>query len=246
MKEGKITSYALYALGEIILVMIGILLALQVNNWNDGRKERKQEQYYLQALKEELNDNKTKIGAMIEFQKAQLQRATLLMDVLNNDTIVTDLQSLHIAIMHVGWAVNPVFDDIVWSELLNTGKLICLENHDLRNRIAEFYKDTREYVKNESEWSGVNLEYRERTNGVLPSKLRAAIGDVLGYYKIKGLVEGQLMTQNEIVNNITKVENAEGLISDVIINRKTSIFFTEELLQNANHLLSLLEKEIGY
>jgi len=40
MKKNKITSYILYALGEIILVMIGILLALQVNNWNEDRKQK--------------------------------------------------------------------------------------------------------------------------------------------------------------------------------------------------------------
>ena len=41
------TSYLVYALGEIFLVVIGILIALQVNNWNEGRKELKQEIIYL-------------------------------------------------------------------------------------------------------------------------------------------------------------------------------------------------------
>jgi len=40
IKNKKVTSYILYAIGEIILVMIGILLALQVNNWNENRKQK--------------------------------------------------------------------------------------------------------------------------------------------------------------------------------------------------------------
>jgi len=40
MKKNKVTAYILYALGEIILVMIGILLALQVNNWNESRQQK--------------------------------------------------------------------------------------------------------------------------------------------------------------------------------------------------------------
>ena len=41
--DNKPLKYARYAVGEIVLVMIGILLALQVNNWNEARKERKLE-----------------------------------------------------------------------------------------------------------------------------------------------------------------------------------------------------------
>ena len=40
VKNKKVTSYILYAIGEIFLVMIGILLALQVNNWNENRKQK--------------------------------------------------------------------------------------------------------------------------------------------------------------------------------------------------------------
>lgn len=40
LAEGKTGKYVKYAIGEIVLVMVGILLALQVNNWNEYRKER--------------------------------------------------------------------------------------------------------------------------------------------------------------------------------------------------------------
>jgi hypothetical protein len=42
--------YLLYAVGEVLLVMLGILLALQVDNWNEERKERKEELEMLKAL----------------------------------------------------------------------------------------------------------------------------------------------------------------------------------------------------
>ncbi len=40
IKENKVSKYLLYAIGEIILVVIGILIALQVNTWNEYRKDR--------------------------------------------------------------------------------------------------------------------------------------------------------------------------------------------------------------
>ncbi len=54
IKEGSFQKYLLYAIGEILLVMIGILLALQVNNWNEHRKNTYKEQTYLQNIKSDL------------------------------------------------------------------------------------------------------------------------------------------------------------------------------------------------
>jgi len=49
----RLRHYLTYALGEIALVMIGILLALQVNNWNEGKKTLAQEKRILNALHKE-------------------------------------------------------------------------------------------------------------------------------------------------------------------------------------------------
>ena len=50
LKEGKTTNYLKYAIGEIVLVVIGILIALQVNNWNEGRKQNIQKNLIIQSL----------------------------------------------------------------------------------------------------------------------------------------------------------------------------------------------------
>ena len=51
METGKTGKYFKYAIGEIILVVIGILIALQINNWNESRKERIKEKAYLTRIK---------------------------------------------------------------------------------------------------------------------------------------------------------------------------------------------------
>jgi len=55
--EGAVSKYLLYAFGEILLVMIGILLALQVNNWNETRSKRSEIGIYLGNLQQSLNDD---------------------------------------------------------------------------------------------------------------------------------------------------------------------------------------------
>jgi hypothetical protein len=57
IKENRVTKYLLYAIGEIALVMIGILLALQVNTWNEGRKQDAQLDQYRTSLISELHND---------------------------------------------------------------------------------------------------------------------------------------------------------------------------------------------
>lgn len=60
--ENNVVKYLRYAIGEILLVVIGILIALQVNNWNEHRKQRNKERYYLTNIKTDLNRNMAEIG----------------------------------------------------------------------------------------------------------------------------------------------------------------------------------------
>ena len=56
--ENKTGKYFKYAIGEIMLVMIGILLALQVSNWNQDHKDRNSERKILKNINRDLNQNK--------------------------------------------------------------------------------------------------------------------------------------------------------------------------------------------
>jgi hypothetical protein len=58
MNQNKTSKYFKYAIGEIVLVVIGILIALQINNWNENRKEALEESSILQNLHDEFSENK--------------------------------------------------------------------------------------------------------------------------------------------------------------------------------------------
>jgi hypothetical protein len=65
MEQNKIRTYLLYALGEILLVMIGILLALQVNNWNEEVKARAEFNQYLTTIQSNLLDDQVVLDSLI-------------------------------------------------------------------------------------------------------------------------------------------------------------------------------------
>ena len=69
LTQNKFTKYLLYAIGEIILVVIGILIALQVNNYNEAKKQELKTKEILTKIHEELALNIQKSDDIIEFYK---------------------------------------------------------------------------------------------------------------------------------------------------------------------------------
>ena len=74
LSENKFSKYLLYAIGEIILVVIGILIALQINNWNENRKLRDKEVYFLEGIKNDLASDTIQIN---QLKKGVQRRLTM-------------------------------------------------------------------------------------------------------------------------------------------------------------------------
>ena len=72
--SGSTRRYILYAIGEIALVVIGILIALQINNWNENQKLKKQEYQLVSALKEELLINRGYLKNMVNEHSARVEK----------------------------------------------------------------------------------------------------------------------------------------------------------------------------
>ena len=80
LSENKFSKYLIYATGEIVLVVIGILIALQINNWNEQRKERKLEVQIYTELKSDLLQTRNDINEAISkhkeiFKSSQIEKS---------------------------------------------------------------------------------------------------------------------------------------------------------------------------
>ena len=81
LSENKFTRYLIYAVGEIILVVIGILIALQINNLNETRKDRIEEQKILIQLKEEYQDNLQQLDQKIEIRNLLIGNSNKILNI---------------------------------------------------------------------------------------------------------------------------------------------------------------------
>ncbi len=103
IKENKTSKYLLYAIGEIALVMIGILLALQVNNWNEARKSRALELNILKDLHRTLNTNFDLVNRGISGNESAIRSCELILGHLNENRPYNDSLNYHFENSHIWW-----------------------------------------------------------------------------------------------------------------------------------------------
>ncbi len=142
LTENKFSKYLLYAIGEIILVVIGILIALQINNWNEFRKDQVKEQAYLvnlnKDIKADISYNNRNIFERYDKKvealkngKAYYQGMYTITDTL---TFLNDL-GYGAVFGNVIWAFNKT----TYNQLVNTGDFKIIANDSLRESILNYY-----------------------------------------------------------------------------------------------------------
>lgn len=129
--ENKVAGYLRYAIGEIVLVMVGILLALQVNNWNEARKERNIEIKYLKNLKLDLKTDLVNLDSMIVDRRNKMLSANALLKLQPPNTI-DQLKSFDSLLWKVyGWtSFTPRTNTL--DELISSGSLNIIKNDSIK------------------------------------------------------------------------------------------------------------------
>src|SRR5210317_884261 len=144
--DNNISKYSRYAIGEIFLVVIGILIALQINNWNEFRKDRIQEQEVLQQLKEEHESNLKQLESKIEMRNIIIKSSKKLLSYIDNpDSANSDSILYNLA----RGGLRPTFDPIK-NDLISSNKLSLIQNNKLRKLLSQW--ESNYHQLNEEEW----------------------------------------------------------------------------------------------
>ena len=138
LSNNKYQKYLLYAIGEIALVMIGILLALQVNNWNERRKEQVVESQVLQELKEDMEVNLERLDFGIRIMSMQRNQISKALSLIENHDM--DQDSIRAILFPLHNQMVATFDPVTGSiqDILNSDKLRLIENKTLRRKISDW------------------------------------------------------------------------------------------------------------
>ena len=140
MEKNKTGKYLKYAIGEIVLVVIGILIALQINNQNIFKQERSIEKTYLIALKEEFNTNKNKLDEIIDLNDSLIDGVDNLIGLFQKNVIDTTSERTVVNYFFNTFSreINYTPSTGVLTEIISSGNLKLIQNQELRQKFASF------------------------------------------------------------------------------------------------------------
>ena len=154
MENNKTSKYLKYAIGEILLVVIGILIALQINNLNEERIVKEQNHVILQNLNKEFSENLIELDTSISSFNSVIEGLDQLLKVMRTqDSNVTEREFDRL-LHKTFWTPNWTPSSFVLVELKNSGALSKLNNNNLKTLL---FKWEREFDK----MKGSNNGYKE-------------------------------------------------------------------------------------
>jgi hypothetical protein len=133
-------KYARYAIGEIVLVVVGILIALQLNNWNEERKRSSQEHSILLSLKSDFEDSKERLLFTMKAQSEVVRKSNALIQIHQGTTPLPPNDSIkdYMAFGAFGWYRAELITG-AYDALLNSGNSELIKNRDLIRKLAEYH-----------------------------------------------------------------------------------------------------------
>lgn len=157
--ENKFSKYLIYAVGEIILVVLGILIALGINNWNLEQKEEEFELELLSEFRTNLENTMDDISANINYHTTSIRSANILLRAFEMENVNSDTLENHYAKV----AIIPQFlvNKTAYEKLKLSGTAL-IKNDSLRNEIVELYDDHYVFMLKivDSEWDSWMIDYR--------------------------------------------------------------------------------------
>ncbi len=138
--ENKTAKYLKYAIGEIVLVVIGILIALQINNWNELRKYDRLKDNYLERLIGDIKMDTTNINYRVsEIEKNQICINQLIKS-LNPPSDYKVLDTIITNYFERGWIISEYTASAnTYIDLSQTGNMKIINNSVLIDKIIEYY-----------------------------------------------------------------------------------------------------------
>lgn len=146
LSEGKTGKYLKYAIGEIILVVTGILVALQINNWNEEKKGQVQEQKYLIEIKKNLESDLLQIEDLRkQYQKISVTADSILIFIKDAKPKTTNYNKLWEYIIEFTYVPSFQSQRNGYNNLISAGNINQIKNQELLREISSHYSNIEQF-----------------------------------------------------------------------------------------------------
>ncbi|WP_318309594.1 DUF6090 family protein [Flagellimonas crocea] len=237
--EKKISNYLLYAVGEIVLVVIGILIALAIDNANELSIKKEKEQIYLMGLKDEFQTSKLKLQELMRVNRASYEAAKDIVHLMDQEENPPEkqLSKLFIDAFASDIFFNP--NNSLLFEMINSGSLKDITNDTLRIRLTNWVA-TIDDIANQEKFLGeqrTNIVDWFRTEG---HSIRTILENT-GMSAQLGIQKQQKPISN--LSSLKSVDFENNILLFIITSQSTTEHYTV-LMEGLDNILKLLEAEI--
>ena len=237
LTENKFSKYILYAVGEILLVVIGILIALQIDNWNEDRKSKILEVKILKRLRQDLVTDTLYLNDRL---KRTLNQGTKQYEFVHE---TYNTQKSEEEFRKVLSLQNWDSDDLVmqistYEELKSSGQINIIENEGLKIQMIDLYREYEVATKHFEEING--LTSREFLPGALRVASKYYFKDI---YDEERLMEG---TDWKFINDPSSESFKILEDTQLMYNMKYRYFiqYFEKLLTKSKSLIKNIDSEL--
>jgi hypothetical protein len=243
-KDNQFFKYSRYAIGEIILVVIGILIAIQVNNWNEEKKNHEKENLLLMRMKSDLELD------IIYLQNRMLQSKKIVQD---HFKALEELYLIQDSISHIRELLNLIdfgsemltVQNSTYEEINNTGKIELINNMDLKNELNNYYNDCSKAEKHFEEINFYSAQVMKDLFKEVPQIIR-----INSFSDETNQFYDQFIKVNDgnwnFINDTNSVEFFK-LEATVLAYRNKNLIFIDHfdtLITRSRALIELINKEL--
>ncbi|WP_406683295.1 hypothetical protein N1F78_11440 [Seonamhaeicola sp. MEBiC1930] len=243
LSEGKTGKYFKYAIGEIILVVIGILIALYLNNLNQQNTIQKQQENHLMLVKREMTSNINSLSAETAELTRIINATRDMLNVINSEVLLNDLTESNISTLLATNVSSDLFiqyENGALNQIIYSGGLKDIENDSIRGILASW----------EGKINVVRLQ-EEQVNNVIEKikNLMNKSGDIRIIIEDLGLskqFELDLSTTRGSNKNLIKLKEFENLLYELFLSGTALQEPTYSNFENEMHSLNeLINQELS-
>jgi hypothetical protein len=229
IESGSARKYLLYATGEIALVVIGILIALQINNWNEWRKDRKLEMEILNDLRLNLESNVSLVSGRVDYFSKGLSSAGIILDVIDHRLPYHDSLGVHFSRATRGYGGADVISYVGYESLRNNG-FNLISNKFLRDEIMILFENTYRAIISFDETFKLqnayhqevvgNFLYTDKQHSLKPFDFDEVMNSKRYYASVSDHFNNYAWMKEETLKGLTETRRALQLINEELDSRK--------------------------
>ena len=236
--EGHFSKYLVYAIGEIILVVLGILIALAINNANQNQKDNKLEQQYLMALYDEFQVNIKKLDVLDTLLGDQLAASQEFIQHMHPEQVSLG-EARFAELLASGFRDTHSYlpSSGVLKDLINSGKLSLVRNPELRRTLADWDAQIN-YIKefeDEAKTASFHVVELLRTHGSFRDQMFSA-------FKALGTGPSSFVGSNTTLLNKQEFESSVVYFTGVTWRLKN--VFYPQLKGKIKNVIAIMNSEI--